>query len=262
MKLFDATLDLAGFAQGTEDHVVSEVSGNQIICNDLSGRTANFEDGTIWVRTGADAGKFGRIKSNSAQTLVTDESYDLEPGDEITIGSWQEFNTQKLINAVNSVLRMYKIMKMDCSLEYDPKQKYYDLPAGVTEDIRMVKLPVRYAWAENHYIVSHYWEIENGQLHLYDKYSWHYLEEGKIQLHYADYHGAVRKDEEISGQVDPLYLRYMSWLYLCRNLIQATHKDNLISADMYNEAKIYERDYSHLPNKKLMMKTMTFPKWM
>ena len=30
---------------------------------------------------------------------------------------------------------------------------------------------------------------------------------------------------------------------------------------MYNEAKIYERDYTHLPNKMLHMKTFTFPQW-
>lgn len=258
MKLFDATLDLAAFAKGTEDYTVTSVSGDQLVCRELSGRVAEFGGGTIWFRSGKAAGKFGRIRQSSGQTIWTENIYDVEPGDEITIGSWQEFDTQNLINAVNSVLRMYRIMKYDESLVYDPDVVDYELPAGVTEDVREVMLH----WSTGQqWSVCHYWRIEDRWLVLYNKHRNIYEKGGTIRLSYVDYHGAVGKDDEISSQVDPLYLRYMSWLYLCRHLIQQTHKDNLVSTDMYNEAKIYERDYGQLPNKRLKIRTMTFPCW-
>lgn len=259
MKLFDATLDLASFAKGTEDYVITKVSGGRIECSDLSGRVHEFGGGTIWFRTGECAGQFCPIKENVAQMLEpagTVTGYAV--GDEITIGAWLEFDTQKLINAVNSVLRMYKIMKYNDSLVYDPEVRDYELPDGVTEDIRKVMLPGQ--WDEMLH-VCHYWTLENGWLVLYDRHRLRYKKGGKIRIAYADYHGAVGLDDKISNQVDPLYLRYMAWLYLCRNLIQNTHKDNLVSSDMYNEAKVYERDYSHLPNKRLELRTMTFPQW-
>lgn len=257
MKLFDATLDLASFAKGTEDHIVSSVTGKTVYCDTLAGRVSEFGGGTIWIMSGECAGQFGRIGSSAAQTIVTDDLYsELAEGDRITIGAWLEFDTQKLINAVNSVLRLYKIMKFNDELEYNPDTEVYDLPEGVTEDIRRIYIPMKYQD-----IPSHYWRVENGQLHLYDRHRYRYLEGGGIRICYVDYHGAVGKEDEISSQVDPLYLRYMSWLYLCRNLIQNVHKDNLVASDMYNEAKIYERDHSQLPNKSLGIRNFTFPQW-
>lgn len=258
MKLFDATLDLAAYAKGTEDYVVSAVSGTKLTCNDLSGRVGEFGKGTIWVRTGESAGYFGKIDSAAAQTINLTEEIDIAVGDEITIGPWLEFDTQDLINAVNSVLRVYPILKYNDELHYDPDQRDYELPAGVTEDIR----EVRCRWfSGQEWSTCHFWRVENGWLVLYNKHREIYQKGGNIRIEYVDNHGAIGKNDEISGQVDPLYLRYMSWLYLCRHLIQKTHKDNLVSSDMYNEAKIYERDYGRLPNKRLKVRTMTFPAW-
>ena len=56
MKLFDATLDLAAFAKGTEDYTVSAVNGRDLICNELAGRVSEFGGGTIWIRSGESAG--------------------------------------------------------------------------------------------------------------------------------------------------------------------------------------------------------------
>ena len=257
MKLFDATLDLAAFAKGTEDYTVSEVHDREIVCDDLSGRVAEFGGGTIWIRTGESAGYFGKIQSNAAQTIVLAEEVPVSAGDEITIGAWLEFDTQKLINAVNSVLRMYKIMKVNDELVFDKDMEFYPLPDGVTEDIRAVRI-----YDRKRYYYSHYWRLENGMLDLYDRHAQYYNDvDARIELQFADFHGAVGRNDEISSQIDPVYLRYMSWLYLCRNLIQQTHKDNLVASDMYNEAKIYERDYGRLPNKRLKLRTMTFPQW-
>ena len=287
MKLFDATLDLAQFARGTEDYEISAVRNGQIICNGLSGRVAEFGGGTIWFQTGDSAGQFGKIKSSRAQVIDLQDSFPdgYAAGDVITIGAWLEFDTQKLINAVNSVLRTYKIMAGNHDLKYDPCRVSYELPDEVTDDIRRVELPMNIPVtvpdeetgegseeeAEDHaaelilhyahYVESHFWKSEDRHLTLYDRHKRAYLENGPIRIYYAKMHGAVGKTDEISAQVDPLYLRYMAWLYLCRNLLQETHKDNLIASDMYNEAKVYERDYSKLPNKHLHRKTWTFPQW-
>lgn len=255
MKLFDATLDLAAFAKGTEDYTVTSVNGQSLVCNELAGRVSEFGGGTIWIRTGEAAGSFGKIESNAAQTITIKDSFNVAAGDEITIGAWLEFDTQKLINAVNSVLRSYKIMKYNDELQLDPDTEYYELPEGVTTDIRRVLIKTKHGS-----YTCHFWRLEDRQLHLYDRHNWR-SKEAAIILHYVDMHGAVGKDDEINSQVDPLYLRYMSWLYLCRNLLQTVHKDNLVASDMYNEAKIYERDYGRLPNKHLQLKSMTFPQW-
>lgn len=258
MKLYDATLDLARFAKGTEDHTVTAISGRKITCSTLAGRVAEFGGGTIWVLSGEAAGYFGRIKASAAQVLETEETITgLAEGNQITIGAWLEFDTQKLINAVNAVLQMYKILKYNDELEFDPEADAYDLPEGVTEDIRKIYVPM----TRNRTVSCHYWKVEDHQLYLYDHRKTAYIKDGPIRICYVDYHGPVGKDDEIDPQVDPLYLRYMAWLYLCRNLIQNTHKDNLISSDMYNEAKIYERDYGYRPNKLIGPKSFTFPQW-
>lgn len=262
MKLFDATMDLASFAKGTEDYKITRVdwTQNMFECNALSGRVGEFGEGaTVWFRTGACAGKMATVQSGMHQMIrlqtVLPEHYAV--GDEITVCAVPEFTTQQLINAVNHVLRVYKVMKFSDDLQYDPETRYYELPEGVTNDIRKVILCNS---AGGYRVESHYWQAGNGLLSIYDSNA-HIGKNDPIQLFYVDYHGAVGEDDEISSQVDPLYLRYMSWLYLCRNLIQGTHKDNLVASDMYNEAKVYERDYSKLPNKALMNKTWTYPQW-
>ena len=264
MKLFDATLDLASFAKGTEDYTVSSVSGAKLYCDELAGRVAEFGGGTIWVMSGDAAGYFGRIRSASAQNLELESAVTgLAAGDQITIGSWLEFDTQKLINAVNSVLRTYKVLDTNFDLEYDPSVELYELPDGVTEDVRSVQLrSIRDIGDQPQWKTCHYWRIMPSRtLYIYERRKLIYKPESPIALSFVRMHGAVGKTDEIMDQVDPLYLRYMSWLYLCRNLIQNTHKDNLMASDMYNEAKVYERDYSKLPNKALGIRQFTFPQW-
>ena len=265
MKLFDATLDLARFAKGTEDYTISAVTGNQITCNELAGRAAEFGGGTIWIRTGDGAGQFGRIKSSMGQTIITDDTFTgLAAGDQITIGAWLEFDTQKLINAINAVLSTYKIVLFNSELEYTPEAEIYELPEGVTHDIRRVIICPEWNHMDR-IVICHFWKlVDNNYIQFYGHKK--YPEGTPVGIYYVDVHGPVYKDTEsieynINPQVDPLYLRYMAWLYLCRNLIQNTHKDNLVSSDMYNEAKIYERDYGTRPNKTLGMRDFTFPSW-
>lgn len=258
MNLFDATLDLGRFAQGTADYKISSISGNRIYCDNLSGRVAEYGGGTLWFRSGNSEGQFGRIKASLANAIELQDTFPdgFNVGDDITIGSWLEFDTQKLINAVNSVLATYKVLLLNSDLEYDPQQRIYELPEDVTNDIRKVVI----TWDDDHIMSCHFWKLrEDRWLDIYSRRK--YPAGSNILLYYVRPHGAIGKEDTIHPQVDPLYLRYMSWLYLCRNLIQNTHKDNLISTDMYNEAKIYERDNSRMPNKTLIMRDFTFPQW-
>ena len=154
------------------------------------------------------------------------------------------------------MLQTYKILMFNGDFTFDKEGHGVDL-ADMTDDVRKVIW-----WDERNNVAktSHYWRVRSR--------TWLDIMDGRLPdgaqlgIYYVRTHGPVSKDEpEIDDQVDPLYLRYMAWLYLCRNLIQNTHKDNLISTDMYNEAKIYERDYGTRPNKKLIMKDFTFPTW-
>ncbi len=263
MDLFDATLDLGRFAQGTADYTITSISGNRIYCDNLFGRVAEYGGGTIWFRTGNSAGKFGRIKAALANAIELQDTYPdgFAVGDQITIGSWLEFDTQKLVNAINSVLSTYKILLFTSDMEeYDPNKEIYELPEGCTTDIRRVIIAPDPENPDLMY-TCHFWKVmTEGWLKIYGRRK--YPAGSLIGLYYVTTHGpAEDNDGHIHDQVDPLYLRYMAWLYLCRNLIQNTHKDNLVASDMYNEAKIYERDNSRNPNKALGMRNFTFPAW-
>ena len=58
-------------------------------------------------------------------------------------------------------------------------------------------------------------------------------------------HGELYKDtDELDPSVDLEYLRNMAFLYLWRSIIIVQHRDNPVAADMYNEAKVYESEYT------------------
>ena len=150
MRLFDATLDLARYAQGTEQHKITQIAelANKFWCSSLSARMGNFTDGgTVWFLTGNSEGKFGSIMRGKEQMIETYDIFEdgFAVGDSVALSSAFYFNTQNLINAINHVLYDYPIMEIyddvtDESIHYKHNQFEYELPEEVSLDIRRVEI--------------------------------------------------------------------------------------------------------------------------
>lgn len=150
MKLFDATLDLARFAQGIETHKITGVDkpDNTFRCMaSLSARMNEYTNGgTCWFLTGNSKGEFGTITAGSDQWIRLQDVFEngFEAGDSVALSWFRYFNTQNLINAINNVLYNYPIMDIyDIPLKEDAYHHFvyeYELPEEVSIDVRRVEL--------------------------------------------------------------------------------------------------------------------------
>ena len=257
--LFDVTLDLARHARGVQRHKVTSVSGNTIRASRMGNRMGEYVNGTLWVMTGESAGHFSKIKSAKDDFLIPeDETLEIAKDDIIMICPWIDFDLDDLIDAVNSVLYRYPIFAW-ATLEWNSDSMSYDLPEGVS-DIRQVQIANS---ADNGtWVQSHKWLEENGQLRFHSGAGL-YADGGEMQIGYRKMHGELYEaTDELDPSVDLEYLRNMAFLYLWRNLIIVQHKDNPVAADMYNEAKVYESEYTKFnnPEKRIPIRTF-FTRW-
>ena len=242
MTLFDVTLDLARHARGIKRVKVTAVSGKTIRSSQMNNRMGEYLNGTMWVMTGESKGHFSKIKSAKDDFIIPEnDTLSIAVGDIIMICPWIDFSLDDLIEAINSVLYRYPIYVWDKSLTWNPNQLSYDLPEGIS-DIRQVQ--IANTMDNGTYTLSHCWLEENGQLRFHTAQNL-YAEGGEIQIGYRKMHGEVYEDtDEIDKSVDLEYLRNLAFLYLWRSVIIIQHKDNPVAADMYNEAKVYEAEYT------------------
>ena len=241
--LFDVTLDLARHIRGVKRYKISSVSGggqtfSSPTMENLSGE---YVRGTVWFMTGECAGKFAEIaRAINNSVTINEQNFNFAVGDVVMICPWIDFTVSDLINAINSVLYKYPILAMDNSLTWDPDKKAYEIPKGVS-DIRRVQ--IENSNDDGTYTISHVWtEDKDGYLRFHTSQGL-YLDGGEMQIYYRKLHGEVYEaEDEIDPMVDLNYLRNLATLYLWRNVIIHQHKDNPISADMFNEAKVYEAE--------------------
>lgn len=275
MRLFDATLDLARYAQGVETHTITDVSPayNKFACSSLSAKLGEYtHGGTAWMLSGSSEGQFRTIKNAHDQIVEVDKSFDgIEAGDSVALSWFHYFNTQNLINAINHVLYDYPIMEV-YGLETDERSMYkhnqfeYELPEEVSIDIRRVEIQSKnfhFPFPQHlpdTFSTCHYWQL-NGRTLTIDPhriYKWG----GRIRIHYVKDHGPILNPETelISEQVDKGYLRKMANLWLWTHEIQMKHKDNPIAVDMFNQAKMDEDNYGkkNMPESNLMPKDFTY----
>ena len=253
--LFDVTLDLARHVRGVKRYKVTQIfdDGLTFTSPNMKNIAGEYVNGTVWIMTGDNAGNFARIKRAVNQKVtMEDDAPAVEVGDIVMITPWIDFDIDELIEAINSVLYRYPILAMNDDLEWDSDTLTYDLPEGVS-DIRRVNIYN----TTGTYTNSHRWLEEAGQLRFHSTGSL-YAEGGKIQLMYRKLHGEVyNATDEIDPQVDLTYLRNMAFLYLWRQVIIVQHRDNPVAADMYNEAKMYEADYTkfNIPERKIPIRS-------
>ena len=293
MKLFDVTLDLARYAQGIEQYKITDISPNydKFSCGVLSARLSEYTGGTVWFLTGQSAGKFGKIVRASNQSVELEDAYPdgFAVGDEVAISCFNYFNTQNLINAVNHVLYDYPVMyvfedETDEPVRYHHNQYEYEIPEAVTTDIRRVELQSKnflWPWIAPYHVtilrdvfdiqvnsvpkindyfnICHYWHLSGRTLVIDPKFNYQWG--GRIRLYFVKEHGPIiDKETEISDQVDKTYLRKMANLWLWTHEIQTKHKDNPISVDMYNQAKMDEETLNkkNVPRSRLMPKDVCY----
>ena len=255
--LYDVTLDLARHARGVQRHKISQVSTDGTLSSPtMENLSGEYVRGTVWFTTGNNAGKFTRIIRASNQNITVDNTDldEIEVGDVIMICPWIDFGLTDLINAINSVLYRYPILAMDNSLTWNQGQLVYDIPEGVS-DIRRVQ--IMNTNGDNTFTISHKWtEDRDGKLRFHSE-SGLYAAGGEMQIYYRKLHGEVYEpDDEIDPMVDTNYLRNMAFLYLWRTVLIHQHKDNPVAADLFNEAKLYESEYTkfNTPERKIMIR--------
>ena len=274
MRLFDATLDLARYAQGIEQHVITGVqSTSSFRCDKLSAKLGEYTNGgTCWFLSGDSEGQFGSIKRGREQVIELEDAFDgFAVGDSVALSWFHYFNSQNLVNAVNHVLYDYPIMAIYEDTTEDPmKYKHdvyeYELPEEVSIDIRRIELQCKnfhIPFAEtlpDTFCTCHYWHL-NGRTLVIDP-KWIYMQEGRIRIHYVKDHGPILDPETelISEQVDKNYLRKMANLWLWSHEIQLKHKDNPIAVDMFNQAKMDEEalNKKNIPESRLMQKDICY----
>jgi len=277
MRLFDATLDLARFAQGIETHKINTAGSpyNKFSCSSLSAKLGEYtHGGTCWFLSGDSEGKFGTIVRGREQVIELADTYTdgFAAGDSVALSWFHYFNTQNLINAINSVLYNYPIMDIyeDTAEEnpqrYKQNQYEYELPDEVSLDIRRVEIQAKnfhFPFPQtlpDTFADCHYWHLEGRTLVIDPK--WIYKWGGRIRIHYVRQHGPILDPETelISEQVDKTYLREMANLWLWTHEIQMKHKDNPIAVDMYNQAKMKEEDLlkKNIPERNLMPKDIVY----
>ena len=274
MRLFDATLDLARYAQGIETHKISGVTGDKSFRSaQLAAKLGEYTaGGTCWFLSGDAEGKFSSITGAKDQTVTLANKVDgYAAGDDVALSWFHYFNTQNLINAINHVLYNYPIMEIfeDTTEEptkYKHTQYEYELPEEVGIDIRRVEIQSKnwnVPWCEklpDTFTICHYWQLEGRTLVIDPR--WVYKWGGRIKIYYVKDHGAIVNPETelISEQVDKNYLRKMANLWLWTHEIQMKHKDNPIAVDMYNQAKMDEDTLNkkNIPESRLMPKDLCY----
>ena len=275
MRLFDATLDLARYAQGIEQHKITNVlSTSAFRCQTLSAKLGEYTNGgTCWFLTGECEGQFGSIKRGREQIVELEDAFTdgFAVGDSVALSWFHYFNTQNLTNAINHVLYDYPIMAVYEDTTEEPvkyKQDVYEyqLPDEVGIDIRRVELQCKnynFPFPQHlpdTFATCHYWHL-NGRTLVIDP-KWIYKYGGRIRIHYVKDHGAVydKENQLISEQVDKNYLRKMANLWLWTHEIQMKHKDNPIAVDLFNQAKMDEEalNKKNIPESRLMQKDICY----
>lgn len=294
MKMFDATLDLARYAQGIEQYTITDAGHNydKFSCGVLTARLSEYTGGTIWFLTGQSAGKFGKITRASNQLVELEDVYPdgFAPGDQVAISCFNYFNLQNLINAINHVLYDYPIMYVyedvtEAPVRYFHNVYEYELPEEVTTDIRRVELQVKnFHWPfvtpyhitirkemlrleidahpeiNDYFNICHYWHLSGRTLVIDPRFIYRYG--GRMRIYFVRAHEPIidKDTETISDQVDKTYLRKMANLWLWSHEIQMKHKDNPIAVDMYNQAKMDEEalNKKNIPQSKLMPKDICY----
>lgn len=262
MNFADLLLDLAEFAQGTEEHAVDHYDPATLTMTveSLSGKIGEYGGGTLWFYDDAGICGVRKITRAAENTIVIDSGFpEGSTVSDILITRAEDFDIHALSTAINSVLSQYEIMAYDESLAMALDEISYALPDTVTNDIRRVEI-WRDLYAISLWDTSHYWRLADRKIEIYSN-PYRYTEGAAIRISYVKNHGRVSINDTVDPSVRRDYVRCMAYLSLYRNQIQKRHKDNPIASDLFNEAKNYEQQFisRHIPKCDLLKKDLCYP---
>jgi len=252
--LFDVTLDLARHARGVKRYKISQIAdgGLTFTSPTMKNIAGEYVNGTVWIMTGDSAGQFARIKRAVNQKVtMEDDAPIVAVGDVVMICPWIDFDLDDLIEAINSVLYRYPVYNYNDELTWTG-ELFYEIPEGVS-DIRKVEIEN----TSGTLTTSHCW-IEDGPMLTFHSAQPLYKDGGAMILWYRMYHPTLDNAQDgLHSWIDLDYLRNMAFLHLWRNIIIIQHKDNPVAADMYNEAKMYEADYTkfNIPERRIPLRS-------
>lgn len=262
MNFADLLLDLAEFAQGTEEHTVDSYDPATLtmMVSNFSGKVGEYGGGTLWFYDDAGVCGVREITRAAGSTIVIDSAFpDGLTVSDILITPAKDFDIHTLSTAINSVLSQYEIMAYDESLALLLDEISYNLPDSVTNDIRRVEI-WRDLYSVSVWDVCHFWKLADRKLEIYSN-PYRYLEGAKLRISYVKNHGRVSINADINPSIRRDYVRCMAYMNLYRSQIQKRHKDNPIAVDLFNEAKNYEQQFTnrHIPKCDLLKKDMCYP---
>ncbi|MEN6571405.1 MAG: hypothetical protein ABFD24_06155 [Anaerolineaceae bacterium] len=237
MKLADATLDLARYIEEVTPSAATGGSTTTIADNTIT-IPNEYIGGSYWILSGTNAGKCGAIKNISGNAIVLDVTLPnaIVAGDKFAIAV-KDFPLKLLRMAINTILSTYPIAKFDETLVANVLVEDYILPAGVS-DVRRMEIASNDV-APYFFDVVHRWREYPGKITYFGDYCGDDADK-KIRLTYIGHHGEINDADEINNAVNQSYLRAAAIVFLWRNLIQKTHRDNPVAMDLFNEAKMQE----------------------
>ena len=236
--LFDATLELARFCSDCISGTATGGSTSGIVDSNLTAPADKYVNGTAFITSGSAMSQTAFIESQMEDAVDFRDALtaSIQAGNTYTL-AMSTFPLYRLQEAVNASISHILVQKQDQTLTVSNTTNIYTLPTGVS-DVRRVEVAAQtvapyyfspiYSWVE----CAGTLEVTGG-IAIED-----YLM--PIRLTYAAEHGPVTGAAIIDPVISPDYIKAAGAVYLWRNILQRTHKDNPIAMDMLNEAKAME----------------------
>ncbi len=222
--LADVMLDVARLIGIVREGTATGGTTTTIVDTSLKEHSGYYEDGTLWMLSGDNIGACERVALYYPGTItIAAQTNACSAGDAYAVATGEYFQKHKLKQAVLSVLQTILIPSLDEShTATDGKCTLTNI-----SNIRRVIVDgtVNYNWREL-----------SGKIYFDDDNI-----SGDLELWYLSEHPRIDEDEDIDNSISRKYLSWLAVTWLWRNIIQLGHKDNPISMDMLNEAKVNEQ---------------------
>lgn len=198
--------------------------------------SGKYNDGTLWVLSGDNAGLCVKVTTHIGDTLTLDTTLTdaIAAGDEYAVAVGSLFPLNELKAAVMQALQDQPVMRInDTGLQTAENTLRYNLPDGVS-DVRRVA----YLDDDDSYkvLLDWYENTAGGELVFYSQ-----PEAGKdLILFYAGRHPWKALNEHIDGSIPMNWLKWAAVVKLYRNYIVKFRKDNPTALELFNEAKMEE----------------------
>lgn len=237
MKVYELLLKAAELmVDVTEGTTTAEGGVSHLIDTKLGFPSDHFNNGILWITSGTYIGVY-RVKANNAEGRITIDSTLAAACPASVTYSIAEgtFPLARMKQAMNWVLDDTQYMLVDKTLTSVASQEEYDLPTGVTNQVRRVEIATKttepYGWYRHRC-----WDIVEGKLVFMGEIPGGGM---PIRIHYVDKLDTIAAyTTEIPITVDTRHMKYgiAAWLY--RQYYRMTKEDHPEQTNLLNEARV------------------------